>query len=175
MKKFILFAAVLFSAVTLVNAQTSNEGTAELTINLKAVQSITVNGNVVIDYDSAEDYANGVTSSVMQDHLSVVSAGGFTIRVSAPDLTNDGSDIIKASSIKVVAKGSKKTDGVVANDAGVSLNNDPVALISSTNGGVGKTFNVTYTGDSENAYINNYNAEGSQTYTTTVTYTIAAS
>lgn len=175
MKKFILFAAVLFSAVTMVNAQTStsNEGKVELTVNLHAVQSITVGGPVVIDYNSAADYANGASSAVQKNHLSVVSAGGFVIRVSAPDLENEGSDIIEASSIKVIAKASEKTEGVVPNDTGVSLNDGTSTLISSNNGGVGKTFDVTYTGDSNNAYINNYNAEGSQSYTTTVTYTIA--
>lgn len=193
MKKIILFAAILFSAVSLVNAQgksdyghsqgdngnggavNSSSETVNLTVNLHAVQSITVGGPVVIDYKSAADYANGASSAVQKNHLSVVSAGGFVIRVSAPNLTNDGSDVIEASSIKVIAKASEKTEGVVANDAGVSLNDATSTLISSTKGGVNKTFDVTYTGDSNNAYVNNYNAEGSQSYTTTVTYTIAAS
>ena len=81
MKKIILFAALLFTATSAVEiqAQTPVTGEAQLTLNLKAVQSIQVTGDVVIDYESITDYNDGkeVKSAT---RLTVVSAGGFSIK-----------------------------------------------------------------------------------------------
>ncbi|HZJ79129.1 MAG TPA: hypothetical protein VFC69_00970 [Dysgonamonadaceae bacterium] len=173
MKKFILFAAILFSAVTMVNAQTSNEGTANLTIKLNAVQSITVSGDVEIDYTTADDYANGKESTTFTT-LSVVSAGGFAIRVEADDLSN-GTSTMAAKNIEVTAEAIGDATGATF-DANGTLERTTTkqALIESTTGGVNKQYTVKYKGDGGNEYMKNYNAGGTQTYTTTVTYTIAA-
>ena len=174
MKKIILFAAVLFSAVTMVNAQTSNEGTANLTIKLNAVQSITVGGDVVINYTTADDYADGKESEQVTT-LSVVSAGGFAIRVGAEDLKN-GTSTMAAKNIKVTAAAIGDATGATF-DANGTLEKAAAkkALITSTKGGVNKKYTVKYKGDGGNEYMENYNAGGTQSYTTTVTYTISAS
>ena len=177
MKKFILFAAVLFSAVTLVNAQTSNSGTAKLTVNLHAVQSITVGGEVVIDYTAANDYLNGKESNTSTE-LSVVSAGGFVIRVQAEDLT-DGTSLtnkIEASTIAVTAiAGDNGADATFDTNGTLAKGDTKTPLISSLKGGVDKKYSVSYKGTGANKYMENYNAgDGEiQSYSTTVTYTIA--
>ncbi len=171
MKKIILFAAVLFSVITMVNAQDS--GTANLTIKLNAIQSITVGGDVVIDYTSADDYANGKESDDFTT-LSVISAGGFAIRVGAEDLTN-GTSTMAAKNIKVTAAAIGDATGATFDANGTLVKAAAKkALIESTIGGVNKKYTVKYKGDGGNEYMENYNAGGTQEYTTTVTYTITA-
>lgn len=174
MKKIILFAAILFSAVTVANAQTSKQGTAKLTINLQAVQSITVGGDVVIDYTAADDYLNGKESEQVTT-LSVVSAGGFAIRVDADDLTN-GTSTMAAKNIKVTAAAVGDAAGATFDANGTLIKaTAKQALIESPKGGVNKQYTVKYKGDGGNEYMENYNAGGTQSYTTIVTYTISAS
>lgn len=180
MKKIILFAAIFFSAVSVANAQTStsNKGTATLTVNLQAVQSITVAGDVEIDYLTADDYAKGKEGE-KKTELSVVAAGGFTVSVQATDDlkdANNSANVIAASSISVLASAKSNGDGFTPN-ANITLSKDAKrALFSSTIGGVDKKYNVSYTGKDANEYMKNYNAgEGNpQAYSTTITYTIAA-
>ena len=84
--------------------------------------------------------------------------------------------MMAAENIKVTAAALDDKDGATFDKNGTLVKGETkTALISSTKGGVNKQYTVKYKGDGGNAYINNYNAEGSQTYTTTVTYTIAAS
>ncbi len=175
MKKLLLFTAILFASITMGNAQTSKQGTATLTINLQAVQSITVTGNVEINYTSADDYANGKESTQFTT-LSVVSAGGFAIRVQADDLTN-GTSTMAAENIKVTAEAiGDAATGATFHDNGTLVKSDgKQALITSTTGGVNKQYTVKYKGDGGNEYMENFNAGGTQSYTTTVTYTISAS
>lgn len=182
MKKVILFAAILFSFISIVNVQAQDvkTGTANLTLNLKAVQHINVSGNVTINYESADNYQNGVTSDDVTT-LTVVSAGGFAIRVEAEDLKLGSTDkTIAASTIKVSAEAASANDND-AFDSGATLakgGETKTALISSTIGGSNKIYTVSYTGDDNNAYLERYNSadqEETQTYTTVVTYTISAS
>lgn len=173
MKKILLFAAILFSTISIVSAQTSKEGTAKLTINLQPVQAITVSGDVVIDYTSADDYLNGKQSDQVTT-LSVVSAGGFAIRVEAKDLTN-GTSTMSANKIKVSAQALDNGAEATFDANGTLVESQAKkALITSAKGGVSKKYTVKYKGDGGNEYIENYNAGGNQSYTTTVTYTIAA-
>ena len=183
MKKVILFAAILFSATSILNvqAQEVKTGTAQLTLNLSAVQSIKVDGDVVINYTTADDYLNGKDSGEQGTTLTVVSAGGFVVRVEADDLTGGGNTPIEASSIKVTA-------AEVSNEGNTSYDSEgtlakvgagaKIPLISATQGGVDKVYKVTYEGADANKYMENFNNAGegaTQSYTTTVTYTIAAS
>lgn len=170
MKNLILITAILIAGFSVVKAQTSDEGTALLTVNLRAVQSITVSGDVVIDYKTANDYVNGAMGD-QETTLNVVSAGGFVIRVHAADLEN-GSNVIPASSIAVTAKGD---DASFDNNGTLDKVEDKTPLIKSPKGGVNKIFKVSYKGDNKNAYMENYNAEGGdKPFITTVYYTIAA-
>lgn len=182
MKKVILFAAVLFSAFLIVKVQAqSKTGEAQLTLNLKAVQSIKVSGNVVINYETAADYLNGKDSELQVTTLTVVSAGGFVIRVDADDLTGGGDTPIEASSIKVTAAGVSNHGNTTYHAEGTLAKigtGTKVPLINATKGGVDKVYKVTYKGADANKYMENFNNAGegaSQSYTTTVTYTISAS
>ena len=145
MKKVILFAAILFAGVSVVKAETvttSDKGSAKLTINLNAIQSITVSGDVVIDYTSADDYANGKESTQFTT-LNVVSAGGFAIRVQAKDL-NNGTSTMAADKIKVTAEAVVGDAANESFDANGTLVESAAkkALIASTKGGVNKKYTV---------------------------------
>lgn len=182
MKKIILFAAILFSAVSVakVQAQAIKTGDAQLTLNLKAVQSIKVTGNVVINYETADDYLNGKGSTDVTT-VTVVSAGGFVVRVEAEDLKGGGAKDIAASSIKVTAVGGANSDNSTFDATGTLAKvgtGTKTPLISATKGGVNKVYTVSYKGADANMYMENFNDAGAgatQKYTTTVTYTISAS
>ena len=180
MKKVILFAAILFSAVSVakVQAQAIKTGDAQLTLNLKAVQSIKVTGNVVINYETADDYLNGKGSTDVTT-VTVVSAGGFVVRVEAEDLKGGGAKDIAASSIKVTAAVGSNGDNTTFDATGTLVKGaTKTPLISATKGGVNKVYTVSYKGADANKYMENFNNAGegaTQKYTTTVTYTISAS
>ncbi len=177
MKKVILFAAILFSSISIMNVQAegaSQEGQATLKLNLSAVQSIVVSGDVVIDYLTADDYANGKAGKTATT-VTVTSAGGFAVRAEAEDL-KDGSYTIAASTIAVKAQGSSNADGATyATDATLEkVGEGKAALITSGIGGVNKKYSVTYEGTGDNAYMEKYN-EGGRNYETTVVFTVSAS
>ena len=174
MKKLILFATILFSAISAVQvqAQSGNTGEAQLTLNLKAVQSIQVTGDVVIDYESIADYSGGKEVKNATT-LTVVSAGGFAIKAEANDLI-DGSYTIGANTIEVTAEGVDNAAGATyATSTLEKMTSGKTALISSTVGGVNKKYAVSYKGAGGNAFMERYN-EGGRQYKTTVTYTISA-
>ena len=178
MKKVILFAAILFSSISIMSVQaqtsTSDQDEATLTLNLSAVQSIKVDGNVVINYTEADDYANGKAGETATT-VTVTSAGGFAVRAEAEDL-KDGSYTIASSTIAVKAEGAGNADGATyATDATLEKAGEgKAALITSTQGGVDKKYSVTYEGSGSNEYMKNYN-EGGRNYETTVIFTVSAS
>lgn len=198
MKKIILFAAVLFASVSLVNAQgadpdagtgtgtgTVQEGDVKLTLNLHPFQSISIGGtdgsgsgstgeNVVLNYVSAEDYKNGV-STTMNDHISVVAAGQYAVYAEAKEANFTGhAGDVATSTIKLSAEQGTTKGSTAATFTDVSLSQTAAKLISSTTGtGTGNTFNVTYTGAGNNAYVDKLVDNKLTTYETTVTYTIA--
>ena len=174
MKKIILFAAILFSAVSVMNVQAqAKSGEAQLTLNLSAVQSIVVGGDVVIDYTTADDYTNGKAGE-SATNVTVTSAGGFAVRAEAEDL-KDGTYTIAASTIAVKAQGAGNADGATyATGTLEKIGAGKAALITSTQGGVDKKYSVTYEGSGTNEYMKNYN-EGGRKYETTVVFTVSAS
>ena len=183
MKKIILFAAILFSSISImsVQAEDAKTGEANLTLNLKAVQHINVSGDVVINYESAADYQGGVTSKNVTT-LTVTSAGGFAVRVEADDLKlGTTGKTIAASTIKVSAKAVSANDNDTFDPSATlarGTGTTKTALISSTIGGASKVYDVSYTGADTNEYLESYNSadeEGTQSYKTVVTYTISAS
>lgn len=178
MKKTILLAflgAGLFTA----NAQTNQ---ATLNVILSPVQSIIVNATPVeLNYVNAKDYTDGVSSEAMSDHLTVYSTGGFQVSVSVPSDTfgngiTDNNVTINASGITVLAaKGSTDDAGSTYLPA-VSLSVNAKPLFSSKTGGTANKYNVTYKGAGGNAYVGKKHTIGAATttYTTLVTYSIAA-
>ena len=185
MKKVILFAAILFSSFSIMNVQaqttTSDKGEATLTLNLSAVQSIVVKDGVVIDYLTADDYANG-KGSTQKTTLEITSAGNYAVSVKAADLTGPG-DAIKANTIKIATEltSANHEDGSLSKDIETTtktLANDAVSLISSTTGGTGIVYKVSYKGIGANEYYKNYNSSNGasdiKSYTTDVMYEITA-
>lgn len=179
MKKFILFAAILFAGISVANAQT-NTGEATLNVRLYPLQTIVVNpaqDNINLDYKLTTDYSGGV-SSLQEDHLKIYSTGAFIVQVASA--TNDivragGTETISASTLKVKAALGTTNSLAGQTMAEVGLSTTPTNLINSGTGGVDKNFNITYSGLDLNGYVNNYfNDENPTVYTTTVTYTIAA-
>lgn len=180
MKKIILTSAIIFGAFVASFAQAT--GTAMLNVKLNPIQTLVVNAaqkTVNLEYKNVADYANGV-SLLQADHLSIYSTGAFAITVASA--TNDikrtktgSTETIASSSIHVVATEgtTAKLTGAILGD--VALSTTATDLITSTLGGVNKTFNITYKGLDGNGYVNKYfNDESPTVYTTTVTYTIAA-
>ena len=178
MKKLILFAAILFTSFSVMNAQaqtaTSKTGEATLTLKLDAVQSIVVSGDVLIHYTDADDYANGKEGEKATT-VTVTSAGGFAVRAEAEDL-KDGTYTIAASTIAVKAQGADNAAGATyATDVTLEkVGEGKAALITSGVGGVNKKYSVTYKGTGGNAYMDSYN-EGGREYKTTVLFTVSAS
>ena len=185
MKKVILFAAVLFSSISIMNVQAQDVKTGEstLTINLSAVQSIEVNGKVVIDYTTADEYEQGKGSDD-KTKLKITSAGRYSVKVSAADLQGPaGAKVIAASTIGIAANltSTGHDNGSLSEDietTSLKMSNDGVVLINSATGGSGILYDVSYKGMGTNEYYKNYNsatdASGIQAYTTQVIYEITA-
>lgn len=199
MKKVILFAAILFSSVALVNAQAadpgagsgSDTGTGEtigqvtLNVHLNPIQTITIGGTgedgnptqdvVDLKYTTDKDYKQGVKSNKFKDHITVVSTGKFAVKVRAEDLTTaSGTRTITANTIALDAFAGNNFTGAVANKD-VVLQNTDVVLAYSNTGATNKSFDVTYKGSGNDVYTDNYIFDETETvYTTTLTYSIEA-
>lgn len=79
MKKIILTSLMLAFGI-IAQAQNSNTGHVTLNVKLNPIQTLVVNPaqeTVDLEYSSKDDYANGVTSGALTDHLSVFSTGRF--------------------------------------------------------------------------------------------------
>ena len=180
MKKLILFAAILFAGVSVVKAQVieeNEESSVTLNVKLNPVQSIVVQNNETVDleYNSLSEYNLGVSSDVLANHLKVTTAGAFKIDVEAVNLNSTGTtDVIEANTIQIIA-----TDGDnVLEDADYTaeffLGNTDKTLISTTKGGLEKTFSIEYKGKGGYDYLEKFmNPETGTVYTTQVTYTIS--
>jgi len=179
MKKIILTIAIISLSLTAGFAQKLSDN-ATLNIKLNAIQTIEVNATqkaVDLIYKSVEDYSKGV-SLEQTDHLKVYSTGAFFVTVNSAvnDITRtNGEETIAASTIKIKASegSTNKLSGATVGEA--SLSTTATNIISSGVGGVNKNFNITYSGMGADAYVNKYfNDETPTTYSTVVTYTIAA-
>lgn len=187
MKKFILFAAILFAGVSVVKAQTSPSSL--LTVKLSPFQSISVTGEALIEFDDASDYLTKTeveqTSSSVK--VNVSSAGAFFVRVYAADLVQTGNVTNKllSSLIKVSATPNAEatttqvntTAAYTATLAGTDTATGEV-LISSDIGELGMVYDIAFKAvDAGTAYRNSFNAgtgnDVTQEYTTTVFYEVA--
>ena len=152
-----------------------------MNVKLYPIQTILIgtDNTVNLEYQTKEDYSNGVTKT-MNDHLIVYSTGGFAVKVKSENenlVFTKGSttDNIAANTINLQAT---LGTGNVLNSSSFSkvvLDKSDKNLISSTVGGTDLKFNVAYNGKGNNDYVNKYyNVENPNVYTTTVTYTIEA-
>ena len=182
MKKLILFAAILFAGVSVVKAQgegevlptTAIEGqTANLTVKLNKIQTIQVIGtDVTLEYKTMDNYIKGV-SKYMNGHLKVFSAGNYDVKVASTsaNLSNDSKTGMGSSTIKV-----RLSD--LDENSGKALSTTETLLFSGKNSLVeGNTFNITYDGAGDYAYLPFFNDgdEGENlptSYSVNVVYTI---
>lgn len=155
-----------------------------LNVRLSPIQTIEVNTSqriVNIDYVTRADYEQGV-SNTQADHIKIYSTGGFIVSVNSLDdhiesnysVSSTSKEMINASGITVRASdGSNPLSGAIYS-ANVPLSKEGSVLFSKGTGGVDKNFNITYTADNLDAYVNKQvNGEVETIYNTTVVYTIA--
>src|SRR5690554_2224455 len=199
-KKILLTGALLIVALFSVNGVMAEGTTAvsydvnrpssdQVKVNLKfaPIQSIQVNPNqneINFEYDSPEDYVTGSIDNktqTVEDHLTVYHSGGFKVSVTSTGFSSgDTGDPISDEHVKVIAaKGSTIAEGRdnFNFDNTPSLTAGTHDFFSSTGGGIGLTFNVTYEHDgwkSEDTYIDFTNGTEASTYTADVTYTIVS-
>lgn len=188
MKKLILFAAILFAGVSVVKAQgevTQGEGDVKVTLTLQPFQSIVIGGtdaggsgstgdNVILNYVTAKDYQEGV-STTMSNHLSIVAAGKYAVKVEAKTgVFNHDSGATPYDLSNITLTATAKTDGAEALDP-ISLSTNGATLIMSETGtGTGVTYDVAYKGAGNNQYVAMLKDNAETIYTTEITYTIVA-
>ena len=181
MKKLILFAAILFVGVSLMKAETPKKST--LTVKLKPFQELIVTGNSVIEYNEKNHYTAGTSveeTGAERTVVTVSSAGGFAVSVTADDLIEEGrtDNVLPAEHILVTATAQ---DGAIANknsESTLANLKSAATLISTENGGLDMIYNLAFraTGGEffRTAYDKGSTNTAEQVYTTTITYTIAA-
>ena len=179
MKKFLVAAIAVLGVTFTSQAQT----TTTLNVKLHPIQTLVVNpaqNQVNLNYQSTEDYLNGVVST-QQDHLSIYSTGGFQVKVksasnSLESISSAVTSTLEANTIQILA--SNGTAGINGAEFFSTALQDDVnegLIIKSLVGGVDKTFNIEYKGAGGDQYVNLYNsAETPTVYSTVVTYTITA-
>lgn len=182
-KSFLITALIILSGILNVNsvfAKTSNN-TDNVTLNIKLnpIQTIQVNTDqktVDIVYSKIDDYKNGV-SEFRENHLQVFSTGGFEVKVNSADkLTNNKGKEILASDITVLATPGTGNKLEMEEGEAVALGSEQT-LIASKIGGRDLKYNVTYNnklGGGNDNYLNLYDKNANNIFTTEVTYTIIA-
>src|SRR5690606_24918453 len=192
MKKLILTAAITLTAIagafaqdaaTATTTTTTNPGpktaTANLSVTINPIQTIEIlNPTVNLNYLTTNDYDRGVTST-KENHLKIYSTGAFQVKVTASDLTEDGTDKkIEASGITVKADigSAEPLDHMAGNEKAVKLSGTASTIFTSNTGGVNRNVNITYHGAGGNDYLNKYfdNTGKKNVYSTDVIYSIEA-
>ncbi len=153
------------------NAQASSSATANLSVVLSELRSITIaSPNVSIPITTAAHYQTGNNTTVA-NHLSVTSSGAYKITATSAtaNLVN-GAYNIPANTVTLTATaGTLNGNGTLTYTAQPLVNITPGTLIACTAGTTSSSFNVKYAASGGNAYL-----VPAGTYTTTVTYTVAA-
>ncbi len=156
-----------------------------LNVRLNPIQTIEVTTSqriVNIDYVTRADYEQGV-SHTQANHLTIYSTGGFIVSVNSLDdyipnnysITSGSNEVINASGITIRASDGSNPLLGVRYSANVPLSKEGSVLFSKGTGGIDKNFNITYSAESLDAYVNKQvNGEVETIYNTTVVYTIAA-
>lgn len=179
MKKVLLSIYLLFSVIVITQAQNTS-GSVKLRLILSPIQTLVVNSaqeSIDLEYTETSDYINGV-SSEQKDHIKINSTGAFTVDVQS--VSNNikrasGDESISSNTLSVRAATGTTNSMPDATMGQVNLSATAANLISSKKGGMGRNFNITYSGVGADGYINDFHNDESPTiYTTTVTYTIAA-
>lgn len=177
MKKYFALLTVILLGVSLNQAVAQNSATVN--INLSVQQSIIVDvasRTVNIDIDQPEDYVNGKASTPINNHLQVVSSGGFTISATALGNFMNGADNIPLSALTItpgIGSSTVALIGELSTPATAMVATVAKTIITSTGGSADAKFPINYGISAGTGGVNLINKpEG--TYTTTITYTIAA-
>lgn len=184
-KSFLITALIILSGILNVNsvfAKDTNNTDDNVTLNiiLNPIQTIQVNSEqktVEIGYYEIDDYQKGV-SAFRENHLQVFSTGGFavTVKSNSDFLTSENNtNKIDAKDITVIAAREPDDDrNEVFTEVALGLSGG--TLIASDKGGRDLKYNVTYNnelGGNDN-YLNLYDKDANNIFTTEVTYTIIA-
>ena len=172
-KNFLLTGAFLIVALFSVNgvmaqgpSDYAKSGTTTVNIKLNPMQAIIVNDDKVnLNYTTLDDYNRGV-DTLMQNHLTVYSVGGFKVNVKSNGDFKGTKGSIKAGDVIITATAAGGSPGTP-----VTLGTTAAALITSTTGGFAKNYNVNYSNKvAGDAFA--YAAKEGGTYTAEVTYEI---
>lgn len=100
MKRILLLAVVLTGFITVNKSFAQTTGTANLNITLSSVLSLTVSqpSSLNVDFNDATKYTNGIVADA-DDHLTVVSSSGYTIKAISGAITGPSS--LTAASVKI--------------------------------------------------------------------------
>jgi hypothetical protein len=178
-KNFVLLLVIVSSFLNIIEikAEEPKSATVKLNIVLNPIQTIIVNNQQDVDlvYETIDNYKEGVSTTI-EDHLKIFSTGGFVVTVkSEGDLSNGGDSNIESSDIKILAENGTDNEVVNTVSGPVELGGTETLLIDSDSGGRDLMYNITYNNKSggKDKYINLYK-NGANTYSTQITYTIAA-
>lgn len=175
-----------FAQVVPLTAKGSARASDDVSLNvrLSPIQTIEVTSSqriVNLDYVTRADYEQGV-SNTQVNHLKIYSTGGFVVSVNSLEdyiannysVSSGSKEMINASGITISASdGSNPLLGVLYS-AKVPLSKEGAVLFAKETGGIDKNFNITYTAENLDAYVNKQvNGEIETIYNTTVVYTIA--
>ena len=183
-KKSVLMLLAIGGVFCGVGKSFAQSGDVTLNVKLKPILNIAVsNGQTVdLEFATATDYQNGVTSDIA-DHLTVSSTSGFTVSVkSSGDLVNGTSPSLPIGDVAITSQdgSAHPIAGVDGTSlvSGLALTNAAQPIFTSTSGTALGTINVNYKAkltdddlDTQGIIINT--TTGEQTYTATLTYTIA--
>lgn len=150
------------------------QNSVTLNVNLYPIQTLLVNTaqkEVNLEYNTREDYRNGVVSE-QQDHLIIYSTGGFQVKVSAVTAAID-KDML-SNIIIMPSSGSKPLEHSHVMYTGKNISEIEQPIISATKGAIDKNVNISYKGAGNDALMGfaKNNTSTSQTYT--VMYTIVS-
>ena len=150
------------------------QNSVTLNVNLYPIQTLLVNTaqkEVNLEYNTREDYRNGVVSE-QQDHLIIYSTGGFQVKVSAVNAAIDN-DMLNNISI-IPTSGSKPLNQSHVTYTGKNISEIEQPIISATKGAIDKNVNINYKGAGNDALVGLTKNNTPATHTYTVLYTIVS-
>lgn len=179
-KNFLLTGALLIVALFSVNgvmaegpSDYAKSGTTIVNIKLNPMQAILVNDDQVnLNYTTLDDYNQGV-DTLMQNHLTVYSVGGFIVNVKSDGDFMNGSNSISAGDVIITATAAGDSPGTTFAPVTLSTSTSETPLITSTIGGFEKYYNVNYSNILAGQAFAYANLEEG-IYTAEVTYEIIA-
>lgn len=150
------------------------QNSVTLNVNLYPIQTLLVNTaqkEVNLEYNTREDYRNGVVSE-QQDHLIIYSTGGFQVKVSAVTAAID-KDML-SNIIIMPSSGSKPLEQSHVMYTGKNISEIEQPIISATKGAIDKNVNISYKGAGNDALIDFAKSSTAVNHTYTVVYTIVS-